>query len=255
MDKSQRKNALKRWKQADHTQAIAAMPLSPEQLRRLLDYLDASLRSCDHTTRHTTIFLDAENLEREKVLSWLCEQSGFCDCEVLANLADPDELLQKPASTPRVPAQQNLNRVPRKLENVVGWSLSNLQAPWRIANLYTPTEPIRIGLGKKSGCFLTIVETPLPAGDHASDEFWSRLWYERTGLPRKGTLQVTRGILDIPDRFRSILVQSPGWTPVYGWVIPETESWHLEIQTESNRCAGDLPQIATLISQLSCGQV
>jgi hypothetical protein len=51
MDKVQRKAILNRWKNAERADLLAAMPIAPEQLARLPDYLDASLKSCDHTTK------------------------------------------------------------------------------------------------------------------------------------------------------------------------------------------------------------
>jgi hypothetical protein len=109
-------------------------------------------------------------------------------------------------------------------------------------------------LGKKGGCTVEIVESPLPSGDQAADEFWARLWYDRTELPLRGAVQVSRGVLDVPDGFRSILVRSPSWIPVYCWIVSETGSWYLAVRTELNRYAGDLPQIASLISCLARGQ-
>src|SRR5947209_8681117 len=88
MDKHQRKTAVKRWKHAERADLLLGMPLTPEQLNRLLDYLDANLKSCDHTTKLTAIFLNEENLDRDKVLPRLAEHGGYCDCEVLANLED-----------------------------------------------------------------------------------------------------------------------------------------------------------------------
>src|ERR1700751_2477628 len=102
MDKKQRKAAIKQWKRAGRADLLAGMPLSPEQLHRLLDYLDANLKTCDHTTKLTAIFLHVEQLETDKVLSWLGEHGGYCDCEVLANLADLDDLLQAPPRVPRL---------------------------------------------------------------------------------------------------------------------------------------------------------
>src|SRR5262249_12587085 len=63
-------------------------------------------------------------------------------------------------------------------------------APWRVANLYLPSEPVRLGLGKKDGCTVTIAESPMPSGDVSSDEYWGRLWYARTNLPPRGVMQV-----------------------------------------------------------------
>jgi hypothetical protein len=251
MDKQQRKAAVKQWKHAERAELVAGMPLSPEQLHQLLDYLDANLETCDHTTKLTAIFLHVEQLEKDKVLSWLGEHGGYCDCEVLANLADLDDSLQAPPSVPQIVPRQKQNRTPRSLDTVTGWNLASLPTPWRVANLYTPNESVRLGLGKKDGCTITIVESPMPSGDQSSDEYWSRLWYARTKLPPRGTLQVTHGALALPEGFEATLVRSPSWIPVYCWVVPTAKSWHLEIRTELNRCAGDLPQISSLISCLA----
>jgi hypothetical protein len=254
MDKRQRKAALKQWKHAERADLVAGMPLSPEQLHRLLDYLDAHLKACDHTTRLTAIFLHVEQLDKDTVLSWLGEHGGYCDCEVLANLTDLDDSLQSPPPVPRIVPKQKQNRTPRILETVTGWNLANLPAPWRVANLYAASEPIRLGLGKKDGCTITIVESAMPSGDQSSDEYWSRLWYARTELPPRGAIQVTHGALALLEGLGSTLVRTPSWIPVYCWVVPALKAWNLEIRTELNRCAGDLPQISSLISYLARGR-
>ncbi len=253
MDKEHRKAALKQWKHAERAELVAGMPLSPEQLHRLLDYLDANLKACDHTTKLTTIFLHSEQLEKGTVLSWLGGHGGYCDCEVLANLTDLDDSLHAPRPVPRIIPRQKQNRTPRSLDTVTGWNLANLPAPWRIANLYAAVEPVRLGLGKKDGCTITIVEAPMPPGDQSSDEYWSHLWYARTELPPRGAIQVTHGGLALPEGYGATLVRTPSWIPVYCWVIPAVKSWHLEIRTELDRCAGDLSQMASLISCLAGG--
>ncbi len=255
MNKRERKAAVKKWRVVERAELVAGMPLAPEQLHRLLNYLDANLEACDHTTKLTQIFLHAEQLDREKVLSWLREQGRFCDCEVLANLEDIDQTLQAPQPAPRIAPRQKQDRAPRSLETVTGWNLSKLPPPWRVANLYDPSGPVRLELGKKGGCSIAIIESPLPAGEQSSDEFWAGLWYDRTELPPEGALQVTRGVPGLRDGLASTLVRAPRWSPVYCWVAPTTGSWHLEIKTESNRSAGDLPQISSLIARLVRSQV
>ena len=47
---------------------VASMPLSPEQLNSLLDYLDANLKSRDHTTKLTDIFLHVEEFIKDVFL-------------------------------------------------------------------------------------------------------------------------------------------------------------------------------------------
>lgn len=254
MDKQQKKAALKHWKHAERADQIAGMPLSPEKLHKLLEFLDANLKACDHTTKLTTIFLHSEQLEKNNVLSWLGERGGYCDCEVLANLADIDDSSQARPPVPQIVARQKQNRTSRSLDTATGWDLAKLPSPWRVANLYSRNEPVRLELGKKGGCSIVIIESPIQSGDQSSDEFWARLWYDRTGLPPKGALQVTRGVLDLPHDFASTLVRSPSSIPVYCWVAPAVNSWHLEIRTELNRSAGDLPQIASFLSCLTKGQ-
>jgi hypothetical protein len=254
MDKRQRKVVLKQWKHAERADLVAGMPLSPEQLHRLLGYLDEHLNACDHTTRLTAIFLQVEQLDNATVLSWLGEHGGYCDCEVLANLTNLNNSLQAPPPVPRAVPKQKQNRIPRSLETVTGWNLGNLPALWRIANLFVENEPLRLTLGKKDRCTITIVDSPMSPGDQLSDEYWSSLWYVRTELPPRGVIQVTHGAIALPAGLGSTLVRTPSWIPVYCWVVPAAKSWHLEIRTELNRCAGDLPQIASLISCLAGGQ-
>ena len=136
MDRHQRKTAIKRWKHAERADLLSGMPMTPEQLHRLLIHLDANLSTCDHTTRLTASFLLDEKLPQEKVLPWLAERGGHCDCEVLANLGDLDDSLQSPPPSPRVSTHGKKNRLPRDLKNAAGWDLANLPAPWRVANLY-----------------------------------------------------------------------------------------------------------------------
>ena len=252
MDKQQRRDALKRWKDAERSDLIANSPVSPEQLRRLLDYLSDNLKSCAHTRTLTIRFVDVEELEKDEVLSWLAEHGGFCDCEVLANLTDIADVLDPSRSVPERTIQPKRKSEARDLRSVTGWKLSGLPAPWRISNLYDPAQPVRLEIGRKSGCSITILEFPLTL-DQPSEEFWSRRWYERTELPPKGPLHVSHGVLNLPDILASTLVRSPSWLPVYCWIVPETNSWHLEVRTDSTRWAGDRAQISALISRLANG--
>ena len=63
--------------------------MSHQDLRDLLAHLDrAESPPCDHTLRQTTEFLQQRSVEAERVLSWLRENGGHCDCEVIANVED-----------------------------------------------------------------------------------------------------------------------------------------------------------------------
>ncbi|QDO86729.1 DUF2695 domain-containing protein [Shewanella psychropiezotolerans] len=65
------------------------MPISLSNLGKLFDYLDVKLEEgCDHTPKITTDFLASINLSSEKILPWLQDQGGYCDCEILANVEE-----------------------------------------------------------------------------------------------------------------------------------------------------------------------
>jgi hypothetical protein len=90
MSKDPRKDALKKeWKLQQRQQLAASIPMSQQDLQHLFDYLDRpDLPCCDHTLRETTKFLRRRSLEVERVVDWLREHGGHCDCEVIANVED-----------------------------------------------------------------------------------------------------------------------------------------------------------------------
>jgi hypothetical protein len=74
----------------DTKKAIEEMPLSLNQLGKLFDHLDEYLEieGCDHSSKITSEFLAKLQLDQNKVLPWLQEQGGHCDCEILANVEE-----------------------------------------------------------------------------------------------------------------------------------------------------------------------
>jgi hypothetical protein len=247
LSKEERLKRKKQWQAANHGDLVDSMPMTPEQLDALLNHLDTNLESCDHTATLTAVHLRDTGLDVQRVLAWLAEQGGFCDCEVLNNLANlADSLTDQPPPLPK-PKRQI---APRLLANPPAWNLRELPKPWRIANPHAPDEPLQLQMGKKGGCTLTIVESALPPGDPKTDEYWAQLWYARTELPERGPSRVTREPLKLPRHLRSTLVESANWTPVFCWIVPNEETWYVEFRTESNRQQGDLVQIAKLITHL-----
>jgi hypothetical protein len=73
----------------DTKKAIDEMPISLANLGKLFDYLDVKLEAgCDHTPKIATDFLTSINLNSDKILPWLQDQGGYCDCEILANVEE-----------------------------------------------------------------------------------------------------------------------------------------------------------------------
>jgi hypothetical protein len=78
------------WKAHERAAARAAFPLSDELLQSLFDAVENSVahQGCDHTRRFTEQWLLVHPDRRDRVIDWLEENGGFCDCEVAANAAD-----------------------------------------------------------------------------------------------------------------------------------------------------------------------
>ena len=57
-------------------------------LKELFDHLDTRLsdEECDHSLRFTQEFLRQSALDEGRVVHWVREQGGHCDCEVLDNV-------------------------------------------------------------------------------------------------------------------------------------------------------------------------
>jgi len=87
-DKDQKKKLKAAFKAAERQTLETSMPLSKSDLKALLDHLDESGSFCDHSLIHTTEFLKARSLDSEKIIPWLREHGGYCDCEILANVED-----------------------------------------------------------------------------------------------------------------------------------------------------------------------
>lgn len=90
-EEKKRRAALVETMVGEHTKkAIEDMPLPLKELGDLFDYLDEKLgvHDCDHTPKLTVRFLDNHQLNSAKVLPWLEEQGGYCDCEILANVEE-----------------------------------------------------------------------------------------------------------------------------------------------------------------------
>jgi len=65
------------------------MPLLKADLRALFEHLDRpEAPPCDHTLRQTLRFLRGRALDPKAVVPWLNYHGGYCDCEVIANVAD-----------------------------------------------------------------------------------------------------------------------------------------------------------------------
>jgi len=89
MDSADR-NRKRLWKDEQRAAARAAFPLSSEELEELFDGVDSAIEQngCDHTLRYTEQWLAAHVSDPLPTLTWLRNNGGCCDCEVIANACD-----------------------------------------------------------------------------------------------------------------------------------------------------------------------
>ena len=76
------------FKQRERAEAEARLPLSKSHLADLFAYLRVQFdeNGCDHSLRFSERFLTDRGLDVGSVTSWLIDNGGGCDCEVLANV-------------------------------------------------------------------------------------------------------------------------------------------------------------------------
>lgn len=96
MDKQERKQKLKQWKEEQQQQGLRALPLPTEEMQKLFNSLrvELSFQACDHSRRLTIASLKSKGQDVDKVCQWLDENGGYCDCEILFNSQEHFENLR-----------------------------------------------------------------------------------------------------------------------------------------------------------------
>lgn len=90
MTSDERRRELKAQVRVAEQQALlASLPVDIETLKDLLSHLNQdSAPPCNHTHRETIAFLNSRDIDPAKVIPWLQEHGGYCDCEVIYNVYD-----------------------------------------------------------------------------------------------------------------------------------------------------------------------
>jgi hypothetical protein len=89
-EKAKRQAIKQALRQAEHERFRATLPVAPELLRALFDFIDQRLADgeCDNTLKYSMLFIAQRELESGRVIAWLESLGGFCDCEVLASVEE-----------------------------------------------------------------------------------------------------------------------------------------------------------------------
>jgi hypothetical protein len=93
-EKEKRKQMLRDLSQKAEANFESSLPMSRDNFQKLFDYLDEAFqdKECDDTNDLTKHFLTQTGIANpDKVLTWLAEKGGHCDCEILANVEEQFE--------------------------------------------------------------------------------------------------------------------------------------------------------------------
>lgn len=86
-----RKQINKELREKDAILFENSLPVSREEFQNLFDFLDTEIgeNGCDDTLKITKEFLVTNHINNiPEIESWLRENGGFCDCEVLYNVEE-----------------------------------------------------------------------------------------------------------------------------------------------------------------------
>ena len=87
-EKARRKQIAHALRDEQRRKTREGLPAPILVLRGLFDHLDLCLedKECDGSLRLTREFLLRHSLDEDRIVGWLEERGGHCDCEVLNNV-------------------------------------------------------------------------------------------------------------------------------------------------------------------------
>ena len=89
MDADRKRKLKDLWKKSEGEKLETSIPIPKPDLKALFDFLDReNPPACDHTLRETIQFLKGRGIDPQKVIPWLQEHGGYCDCEVIYNVEE-----------------------------------------------------------------------------------------------------------------------------------------------------------------------
>ena len=93
MNKLEKKKLIEKYKNYQKQIFEKSLPIDRELFFQLFDYLDERLekRGCNHDFTLTEEFFKDKDIDFTKVLEFLEENGGYCDCEVIFNVEEKFE--------------------------------------------------------------------------------------------------------------------------------------------------------------------
>ena len=254
-EKQKRKEARKVLAQKELEDFRASLPMEDKSFSELFDYLEKALQECpcDHTLRHTTLFLTENKVcDIEKVITWLTSHGGYCDCEVLNNVEEQFDYLGHTSN--EVPLKLNkleenilekkkkINALPSEYD----FPFSTVPAPWKLSQKEAQgKQEYLLQLGKGFNACIAMLKLDFPKEKLSEEGYFLSQWKAFTGIKTPKGLE--QEILEA-GAYQYIVVKSKEYTPVIVFVIPkENKRSYLIVQTELSRYRNDLKEIERLL--------
>lgn len=255
-EKNKRKKLVKAIEDKQHAEEISKMPISKADLKALIEFLGNHDFICDHSFKETIAFLEKRGLDKNKIIPWLNEYGGNCDCEVVFNVEDAwgeyvgvnwgNDDFQEIAPKKKEQKQEILSLT-------CGLKLENIPKEWKLFFVDTAKSSYWcMKFGKKGNLCLNIVEKPLPKGDLESDEYWSQQWSKLSNLRLYKPCVVEKGQEVLSNvTLKSVTVINPDCTLVYRWIYKEDNgNWYMQAETSIERKQNDFRELSNLLGKM-----
>ena len=256
-EKQKRKEARKVLAQKELDSFRASLPMEEKCFVALFHFLDKDLQKypCDHTLRHTTLFLTENKAsDIEKVITWLTSHGGYCDCEVLNNVEEQFDYLGHTSNEAPIKLsklEENILEKKKKINALPSdfdFPFSSAPAPWKLSQKEAQgKQEYLLQLGKGFNACIAMLKLDFPKEKLSQEDYFLSQWKAFTGIkPPKGLEQE---ILEI-GAYQYMLIKSKEYTPVIIFVIPkEDKRGYLVVQTELSRFRNDLKEIERLLRE------
>ena len=256
-EKQKRKEARKVLAQKELDSFRASLPMEEKCFVALFHFLDKALQECpcDHTLRHTTLFLTENKVsDIEKVITWLTSHGGYCDCEVLNNVEEQFDYLghtsnEEPLELNKL--EKNILEKKKKinaLPSEYDFPFSSAPAPWKLSQKEAQgKQEYLLQLGKGFNACIAMLKLDFPKEKLLQEDYFLSQWKAFIGI--KSPKGLEQEILEI-GTYQYIVVKSKEYTPVIIFVIPkEDKRGYLVVQTELSRFRNDLKEIERLLNE------
>ena len=254
------------------------MPIYAEELNLLLWELDRELSGCAHTLVQTERAIDHLHLshQKEKIISWLNQAGGYCDCEVLLNVPskygfliedlDDSYLMTDSEEEPlaldlHTALQLWAVRATKlhRLEQWGGFKLTSIPKPWKLFSYQDTLFNFKIlcygkgtGVGNKFCAYLFHMALPIKDDDQHLIQAWREI---NASVVKNGQVGldflISRSVILIGQRpVQQLMIENVNASTKTLWIFdPANPSWHMLIAHSPLQIKSELFQFYALIKQ------